>query len=712
MAGGEGRRLRPLTETRPKPLMPVAGQPAMSHILRLLKKHGVDGATVTTGYLAEVIENYYGAEFDGMPLKYVRESTPLGSAGGVRMAAEDFEDDFIVISGDAVCELDLSRAYEFHRCSKADATILLTRVENPLEYGAVLCGSGGKIEGFVEKPSLSQAYTDCVNTGVYILSPRIKDMIPKNEFYDFGADLFPRMLKENKHLFGITDESYWCDIGDLEAYRLANMYYSSGETVVGHRCEIKGTARCSESVIMDGCTVGAGSRITKSVIGEGCVIGENAVVGEGCVIGDGSTVGEGAFLAPQTKLSAFSKIPAGYIKRDPSLFGDYRSAQKIFFGNRLAYRENTEGTHFTVGVGCAVAAAAGSGSRIGVMHSGGYHESRACGLLIKGLKLGGAEPVALGEGFEASCSQAPHLIDLSYSLFVRYRDGMIEIYPYDRDGLYPHRHFERALTSALVSTQLPETADGEIGRVPTVDFTENCYFPLLVARYKPFTDFGATVLPENYPSQLLRRALIQLGAETSRSTVFSLSDDGFSVKAKSGGCTADMNHMMAAILAAEPRGEYTPKALPHSAPLMLKQLAGKKAHLYSHCPHDNSEDESRRLVKYRPELRDGCFCALKIASLLDSGKSLQSICSAYPPFSFIREALTVPEGFGKIRIMESLGKPSGDGVYMQYERGGVRVVAGRYGYSLSSESADGEYAEEIMTISKRKIAEFIDKNRG
>ena len=682
----------------------------MTHILRLLKKHGVDGVTVTTGYLAERIEEYYGRSFEGLPIKYVRESRPLGSAGGVKLAAEGIDGDYIVISGDAVCELDLTRAIEFHRCSKAAATIILTRVENPFEYGAVLCGSGGRIERFVEKPSFSQAYTDCVNTGVYILSPKATEMVPKNEFYDFGADLFPRMLKDGMALYGITDGNYWCDIGDLEAYRLANMYYSSGETVVGKNCEISASAICSESVIMDGCSVGAGCRITKSVLCEGVAVGENAVIGEGCVVGGGSTVGEGAFLAPGTKLSAFTKIPPGYIKRDASLFGDYRSAQKIFFGNRLSYRENAEGAHFTAGVGLAVAMALGGG-RVGIMHGGGYVESRVCSLLIKGLKSGGAEPVALGEGYEAACSTAPHLIDLALSLFVRFKDGMIEIYPFDRDGLYPHRSFERALTSALVSTHLPEGFDVDMSRVPSVDFTESCYYPLLVARYKPFESFGATVSSENYPSQLLRRALISLGADTSRGTAFSVSDDGFSVRAKSGSFTADMNHMAAAILVSEPRGDSIPKALPHTAPLMLKQLAGKKTLLYSHCPHDHSEDEGRRLVKFRPELRDGCFCALKIASLIDGGKSLEKMCGAYPPFAFIREALAVPDGFGKIRIMESLGKPSGDGVYMQYERGGVRVIAGRYGYSLSAESADGEYAEEIMSISKRKIAEFIDKYR-
>ena len=262
MAGGEGKRLRPITETMPKPLVPVGNVPAIRRILRLIARYGITEAAVTTGYLAEKLEETLGKQCDGVNLTYFRETEPRGTAGGVK-AAQDFisDGDFLVISGDAVCEFDLAAAIEKKNGCGAEALMILTRVAHPGEYGVVLYDSDGRVTGFSEKPSLSGTYSDTVNTGIYILSPSVLKYIPDNTSYDFGRDVFPDMLSKGANIFAYTDSGYWCDIGDPESYHSANMKYSSDHNSIGARCEIA-SREIKSSVIMQDCKIGTNCRVT------------------------------------------------------------------------------------------------------------------------------------------------------------------------------------------------------------------------------------------------------------------------------------------------------------------------------------------------------------------------------------------------------------------------------------------------------------------
>ena len=220
MAGGEGSRLRPVTCDIPKPMAPIASLPAMCHIIRLLKGCGVDEAAVTTMYLADEVEKI-GSEFEGVRLKYLREETPLGTAGSVKRASADFEEDFIVISGDCICDFDIAGAVEFHKSKKADCTILLAEKPYPLEYGVVMCENDGRVSRFIEKPAWSQVFSDCVNTGIYIINPRIMSLVPENKKYDFSMDLFPRLI--GGKMYGRRVEGYWCDVGTPRDYYRCNL---------------------------------------------------------------------------------------------------------------------------------------------------------------------------------------------------------------------------------------------------------------------------------------------------------------------------------------------------------------------------------------------------------------------------------------------------------------------------------------------------------
>jgi mannose-1-phosphate guanylyltransferase/phosphomannomutase len=203
MAGGEGSRLRPLTCTIPKPLVPILNRPVMEYAIELLKRNQIKEIGVTLQYLPQEIENWFG---DGrewnISLTYFTETNPLGTAGSVKNAESFLDDTFIVISGDALTDFDLQKAIDFHKKKKALVTLILTSVNNPLEYGVVLTHKDGSIDRFLEKPGWGEVFSDQVNTGIYIIEPDVLEYIPSDKPYDFSKDLFPALLHKDLPLFG------------------------------------------------------------------------------------------------------------------------------------------------------------------------------------------------------------------------------------------------------------------------------------------------------------------------------------------------------------------------------------------------------------------------------------------------------------------------------------------------------------------------------
>ena len=172
MAGGEGTRLRPLTSNQPKPMVPIVGKPCMEHILELLRKHDFDDVIVTLAFLPQAIRSYFGdGESLGLSIEYSVEESPLGTAGSVRLASGKLDDTVLVISGDALCDIDLGKLLAFHREKGAAVTIGLKSVPNPLEFGIVVTDEDGRIERFLEKPSWGQVFSDTINTGIYVIEP-------------------------------------------------------------------------------------------------------------------------------------------------------------------------------------------------------------------------------------------------------------------------------------------------------------------------------------------------------------------------------------------------------------------------------------------------------------------------------------------------------------------------------------------------------------
>ena len=220
MAGGEGTRLRAVTGSLPKPLVPLLGKPLMEHILHLLGRHGFTEVCAALRYRSDEIRNRFGdGRRLGLSIQYRVEDRPLGTAGGVKNCADFYGDeDFLVISGDAACDFDLSALMARHRESGAAATIALSRRAVPLRYGLAVTDGEGRVRSFVEKPRWQQVVTDLVNTGIYVLSPRAMALVPEGKAFDFGRDLFPLLLERGETVLGLPMEGYWTDVGTPLSY--------------------------------------------------------------------------------------------------------------------------------------------------------------------------------------------------------------------------------------------------------------------------------------------------------------------------------------------------------------------------------------------------------------------------------------------------------------------------------------------------------------
>lgn len=220
MAGGEGKRLKAVSGETPKPLVSLCGRPVMEHIVLLLKKHGITDICATLKYRPQDIRNYFGSgERLGVNMEYRIEKDALGTAGGVKNCADFYGDeDFLVISGDAACDFDLTALMKAHEQGTPAVTIALYPHSEPLRYGLALCDSESCIHSFIEKPDWQHVVTNLVNTGVYIVSPQAMELVPEGAVFDFAKDLFPKLLKNDEKLLGCALDGYWCDIGTPKSY--------------------------------------------------------------------------------------------------------------------------------------------------------------------------------------------------------------------------------------------------------------------------------------------------------------------------------------------------------------------------------------------------------------------------------------------------------------------------------------------------------------
>jgi mannose-1-phosphate guanylyltransferase/phosphomannomutase len=380
MAGGEGSRLRPLTINRPKPMVSIVNKPCLGHIFDLLQRHGITDAFVTLQYLASQIQDSFGDGGSvGMRLRYSVEETPLGTGGSVRQIGDALKGTFLVISGDALTDIDLSAVVAFHKERKAAVTLCLYHAPNPLEYGVVITDDTGRITKFLEKPSWGEVFSDTINTGIYVIEPRVLERYEIGEAFDFSKDLFPQLLADGEPLFGYVASGYWTDVGSIPEYARANAdvllgkvragalgreirpgVFTSGEvdidatakltgpiylgngvkigagvevigpTVLRDYVSIDAAAIVDRSIVWRNSYVGDRSELHGTIVGRQCALKSRVILEEGSVVGDHSVVNEGARVRSQVKIWPDKQVESGAIVGSSLIWGS--QGRRALFG--------------------------------------------------------------------------------------------------------------------------------------------------------------------------------------------------------------------------------------------------------------------------------------------------------------------------------------------------------------------------------------------
>lgn len=412
MAGGFGTRLRPLTMSVPKPMVPLANKPMMGHIVDLLKRHGVSDMVSVLYFQPEHITNYFGdGSGHGIHMEYITAEADYGTAGAVKNAQEKLTERFIIISGDVLTDFDISAAVKFHEEHKAMATIVLTRVPQPLQYGIVMTSEEGRITRFLEKPSWGEVFSDTINTGIYILEPEVLDLIPAKTEFDFSKDLYPLMLQKQLPLFGYVAQGYWKDIGNLAEYQLAHADVLAGKVqldlpgercdssycgsntdlhptasldglvvmgnnvqigadaylhncVVGNNVSIGSRARLVGTVLWDNVTIGDGVELSHDVICNNVVIGSNATALDNVFIAEECSIGEGARILSNVKLWPRKTVESHAVVTR-SLVHEERWSRELFTDARVSGLSNIDFTpDFGAKFGAALGTALGAGTLV------------------------------------------------------------------------------------------------------------------------------------------------------------------------------------------------------------------------------------------------------------------------------------------------------------------------------------------------------------
>ncbi|MDP9315243.1 MAG: mannose-1-phosphate guanyltransferase [Chloroflexota bacterium] len=528
MAGGEGSRLRPLTINRPKPMVPLADRPVMAHIFELLKLHGITEIIVTVQYLASIIQDFFGdGSALGLNITYSVEETPLGTAGSVKNAEDLLQEPFLVISGDALTDINLSNIINYHNEKQSLVTVALKRVDNPLDYGVVIMQENGCIKQFLEKPSWGEVFSDTVNTGIYIIDPKVFNYFQRGQNVDWSKDIFPLLLQEGENLFGYVTDGYWTDIGTIEAYIRATADYLHGRVqlprfgthiggdiwvggeyeiapdarlygpiFLGHGVKIKGAVTIhGPSVIRDYNIVDTQATIDRSIIWRNSYIGERAelrgaivtrqsniksraLLFEGAVVGDYTIVNAGAVINAGVKIWPSKEIDEGATIMTSIIWG--AQGRRVLFGRfGITGLVNIDITpEFCAKLGAAYGGTLPKGSTVLINRDAHYTPRMLKRAIISGLPSAGINvadvstvPIPVAR-YMVQATNAAGGIHVRLSPF---DNRVVDIKFFDHRGLDIDSSVERTIENVFFREDYRRVYLDEIGRIRYLNGIDKTY---------------------------------------------------------------------------------------------------------------------------------------------------------------------------------------------------------------------------------------------
>jgi mannose-1-phosphate guanylyltransferase/phosphomannomutase len=719
-------------------------KPVMEYGVELIKKHGFDRIAVTLQTMPQAVISYFGGgEAFGVQMSYNIEKEPLGTAGGVLAALLNggrgigsvSSAPVLVLSGDAVTDYDLRAALDRHNETSADATLILARRPDVLEYGLVMTDERGKITRFIEKPSWGQVTADTVNTGIYILSPKAVNLIPENTRFDFARDLFPLMMERGMGLYGHIAEGYWCDIGDAPAYMqccrdildglvrldlpegVRDLRYIGRDVHIGKEVTIGPYSivgagsiisdRVSvEGSVLDGAVLEAGSRCTGAYLGRGAVLRENASVLEGAVVGEGTVVGAGAVILENTRIWPRKDIHpgariSGHISTGLTVRGSLFDGSGVVSG--LPHVDVTP--EFCLNVGLA---AAGSGE-ISLSWRGG-EAARLSALAVEaGICAGGGRTLltdALTPGCAAYTGKA---YGVPLNIFLRQDGRRLTLYFYDESGLPPDRAEERRLENLVLrggaAPADPETLrpSKQIGGAVRA-YTQAAAQPPRWAA-QGFAPVSLSVGGNGPDADLLRRVLAASGCVPDGAALFT---DGVILSAVlEDGTVLNPAHLLAILVRIETACGTNVLALPAGAPAFLDDYAARQGAAVLRPERDG--DAARSLSATQLYMRDPIFHAARLVhGCRKLRTTLPELYSQLPPFHIAESDAAVEADRGAVMRVLARQFPNAEfseGLCTRARGGWVRVAPtpNRSTLRIIAEGWSAELAEEICADFHRLV---------
>ena len=768
MAGGEGSRLRPITCDIPKPMVSLCGRPAIEHILELLLRNGIEEAAVTLMYLPEVIhDRFESGEYKGIRLRFVEEDYPLGSAGSVKNAVKGcgFDEDVLVISGDAICDFDIRAAYESYKSSGCEAEIIAKRVDDPGEYGLIrVADNGERVESFIEKPSYTQAVSDLANTGVYILSKSCVEMIPDKEKYDFSKDLFPKMLEKGIGIACFEEKGYWKDIGGVREYiecqrdmlkgkapmfleyerdRDGNVILSEiPKTVVidppvfiGKGVRIDSEAVIEErSVISDGAVIESGTHIKASVILEnsrikklssisGAVVCHDAVcesksmMFEKSVLGPKSVLGKGARVNPGIRIWQEKNIGENEVVDENVKFSD--GGQNRFCDTGLGLGEfGISSAIFCIKLGAAMSDISEENVAVGCEDNDecfGQKENVASGIICGGkdcidfgrVTFGGFVYGMIKSGAERGVYLSEHGGNYAKIL--------------ESGGMPAIRESERKIEKIINFGEYGNAKN--VGNRILMEGIEVLYENDLKAKYRDiFRGKNIEVLSDDKKIKQIIETVVG-GARNNREKITIICNKNGDCAIREDGVEIGKEEILE-ICCIDEFENGRKAAVGYGEPKILDEVAsacGGELERYFDCPADGSDGETRKYAVGQGWNRDFVLKVLKASGYISKkGASVKEIKKRITPIAVKTETemiygkLNPGKIVGEITGEEITPRNIGEGKILKLEKGYVilRALKRGNGIKVIAEAADSETAEEIcgefMRTVKRKKTEILD----
>ena len=775
MAGGEGSRMRPLTCDVPKPMLRLCGKPALEYIFDLLYKNDCNEAVLTLRYLSDEIKEYVEriqaeGKYGGMKISFVEETECLGTAGSVKAAAANFKEPFLVISGDAVCDFNLKNFSELHNTSNNEVSILLTKVNDPREYGLVTLTSLGKVNSFIEKPGWSRAVSEFANTGIYYINHSVLSYIPENTEYDFSKDLFPSMMKKGKIIGGFNIDGYWCDIGDFASYikcqtdlilkraksnlNISESYVCTNDgkipggryriippvfigdhvtigdgsvigpgSVIDNGCVIGSNVHVKTSIVLENSKVESNARITGGIVASGStikngsVLFDGAVLGSSSVLGDRSTILQNVLVWPKKIIPPAVRVYENIVVQPPErdLFDDIGVCGS-------ADAELVPEVCAKLGKACA---SLKTGIKIGVS-TDGTRTAKVLKMAIQsGAMASGAYIWDFGESFMSQLPFFTSFCGLDMGIFIKTmgdpHGNNASLTFCGPDGLPLPRFKERNIENRVLKSDFRRSEINKGRDISNITSIRMIYNQELCRNAKNTLEGMAVSVDSENPeiSRILRECLDRVGCTYSDNLTVNINADGTELTMTERNYAPVLQPTLLAICCNHDFRESRDVALPANAPEIIDDIAkmySRRVLRYFESSSDGTDETARRLAACQPWSKDALFMCFKILSIMhDRNKSLHELVDEIPKFYISDKEM--PLYFSPVKLKdifkEDLRKTAfaSEGVTVSGKGAKALLTPSKKGNRIKIlvEADNMETAEEFSADISRKINQGIQR---